>query len=69
MKYLKKLLICIYSFLGLFSVAVLIQFAITGNEPTVLVGSVFTVAGVESMLGALIKTTEVNKNGNSDGKC
>lgn len=68
MKYLKKLLICIYSFLGLFSVATLIQFAITGNEPTVLVSSVFAVAGIESMIGAVIKTTEVNKNGNADSK-
>lgn len=65
MRFLKKLLVCVYVFLALFSVAVLVLFTVTGYEPTTLVGCVFGVAGVESMLGAVIKAKEVKKDGDT----
>lgn len=65
MRFLKKLLICVYAFLGVFSAVTLILFAVTGTEPTTLIGCVFGVAGVESMLGAIIKAKEVKKDGNT----
>ncbi len=72
MRFLKKLLISVYVYLALFTAAVLMLFGLTGNEPTALVGCVFAVAGVESMLGAVIKSLEAKKerkerlNGSSD---
>ena len=78
MRFLKKLLIGVYIFLGCFAVATLIIFIFTGNEPTTLVGCTFGVAGVESMLAAIIKArenhksikenNENNENGNNSGK-
>lgn len=75
MRYLKKLLICVYVFLGIFAAATLIIFVFTGSEPSTLVGCTFGVAGVESMLAAIIKAQETKKeakevkeNGDSDSK-
>ena len=67
MRFLKKLLIAIYLFLAAFSIALLVIFAVTGIEPTALIGCVFGVAGVESLLGAIIKAKE-EKNGADSGK-
>lgn len=74
MRYLKKLLICVYVFLGIFAASTLIIFIFTGDEPTTLIGCTFGVAGVESMLAAIIKAREsksevkeVNENG--DNSC
>lgn len=67
MRFLKKLLVSIYAFLGMFTVATLIVYAATGTEPTTLIGCVFGVTGVESLLSVIIKftetKTEVIKNG------
>ncbi len=64
MRFLKKLLMCVYLYLALFIAASLVIFAVTGSEPTALIGCTFGVAGVESMLSALIKTAESrNKQG------
>lgn len=61
MRFLKKMLICLYSFLGVFTVAVLVIFLFTGTEPTALIGCVFGVTGIESMLSAIIKASERKK--------
>ena len=61
MRFLKKLLIGVYIYLAMFAMAVLFVFSLTGNEPTILIGAVFGVAGIESMLAALIKTMENGK--------
>ena len=67
MRFLKKLLVSLYAFLGVFTVATLIVYIITGTEPTTLIGCVFGVTGVESLLSVIIKTTdakkEITKNG------
>ncbi len=67
MRFLKKLLVSIYAFLGVFTVAALTVYAITGTEPTTLIGCVFGVTGVESILSVIIKASEnkkeVTKNG------
>ncbi len=68
MRFLKKLLLGVYIFLALFSVVTLILFLVTGNEPSTLVASVFGVAGVESMLGAIIKTKENKNDTDNNGK-
>lgn len=72
MRYLKKLLICVYAFLGIFAATTLVVFIFTGSEPTTLIGCTFGVAGVESMLAAIIKAREektkekeVDENGDS----
>ncbi len=62
MRYLKKLLVCVYVFLAVFAASALVIFIITGNEPSTLIGCTFGVAGVESMLAAIIKARE-SKNG------
>lgn len=61
MRFLKKLLIAVYIYLGVFVCATLIIFTVTGNEPTALIGGAFGVAGVESLLAALIKSFENRK--------
>lgn len=61
MRFLKKLLVCVYFYLALFITAALVIFAVTGVEPTTLITCVVGVAGIESMLGAIIKTAEVKK--------
>lgn len=61
MRFLKKLLIGVYIYLALFSAASLIIFAVCQSEPTALITCVFGVAGIESMLGAIIKASETKK--------
>ena len=61
MRFLKKLLIGVYVYLALFSAATLVIFAVYQTEPTALVTCVFGVAGIESMLGAIIKSSEAKK--------
>ena len=67
MRFLKKLLIALYLFLGGFTILTLTTFLLTGSEPSALIAAVFSVAGVECILGMLIKKQE-GKHGNSDGK-
>ncbi len=61
MRFLKKLLIGVYVYLAIFSAASLIIFAVCQTEPTALITCVFGVAGIESMLGAIIKASEAKK--------
>lgn len=55
MRFLKRLLVSIYVFLGVFAALCLVLWAVTGNEPTALITGVFAAAGVESMVGGVIK--------------
>ena len=66
MRFLKKLLIAVYIYLGVFVCATLVIFTVTGNEPTALIGGTFGVAGVESLLAALIKSIENHKKESED---
>lgn len=67
MRFLKKLLVSLYAFLGVFTLAVLIVYTVTGTEPTTLIGCVFGVTGVESMLSVIIKATENKKENTQNG--
>lgn len=67
MRFLKKLLVSIYAFLGVFTTAALIVYASTGTEPTTLIGCVFGVTGVESLLSVIIKFTETKKEVTKNG--
>lgn len=58
MRFLKKLLICIYGFLALFVVYCCVIFTIYQIEPTVLITGVMAGVGVESILAGFIKFTE-----------
>ncbi|MHB1151377.1 MAG: hypothetical protein ACYCWE_21850 [Eubacteriales bacterium] len=60
-RYLKRLLVSIYIYLAVFDFIVLINFIITGNEPTTLVASVNAVVGVESIISGIIKLSEQKK--------
>ena len=61
MRFLKRLLVAIYAFLGGFAVVCLLLWCITGNEPTTLITGVFAAAGVESIVGGLIKWKEAQE--------
>jgi len=65
MRFLKKLLVCVYVYLGVFAAAELILTSLTGNEASTLITCVFGVAGVESMIGAVIKGLESKKQNDS----
>ena len=58
MRFLKILLTCLFSFLAVFAVACLVIWVILRDLPDTLVIAVFGVAGVESMVGGIIKTKE-----------
>ncbi len=66
MRFLKKMLIALYVFLGVFTITTLIVFTVTGVEPTTLIGCVFGVTGIESMLSAIIKSKEKNNEERDD---
>ncbi len=67
MRFLKKLLVSLYAFLGVFTVATLTVYIITGTEPTTLIGCVFGVTGVESLLTVIIKAAENKKENKNNG--
>lgn len=66
MRFLKRLLVSIYTFLGSFSVVCLLLWCITGDEPTTLITGVFAAAGIESIVGGLIKWKESRDESKSD---
>ena len=61
MRFLKRLLVSIYAFLGGFAVVCLMLWCITGDEPTTLITGVFAAAGVESIVGGIIKFKEAKE--------
>lgn len=59
MRFLKKLLVSIYLFLGIFSVVVLLLWVATGDEPDTLITAVFAASGIEFIVSALMKLWEI----------
>jgi hypothetical protein len=64
MKFLKILLTSLYTFLAAFAVACLILWVFLRELPDTLIVAVFGVAGVESIVGGIIKSKEPSENGN-----
>ena len=60
MRYLKKLLICVYAYMGVVGVAAFAAWAITGEEPVALLGGVFGAAGVESIIAGIMRINEMH---------
>lgn len=61
MRFLKRLLVAIYGFLGVFAVVCLMLWVVTGYEPVTLITGVFAAAGVESIVGGIIKFKEAKE--------
>lgn len=61
MRFLKRLLVAIYGFLGVFVVVCLMLWVVTGYEPVTLITGVFAAAGVESIVGGIIKSKEAKE--------
>lgn len=59
MRYLKRLLAAIYLYLGIFAAVCLVLWIITRDEPAALIAGVFGAAGIESVVGAIIKQSEI----------
>ncbi len=60
MRYLKRLLAGIYIYLGVFGLLCYISWFFTRDEPTALITAVFGAAGIESIVGAIIKLRELH---------
>jgi len=60
MRYLKRLLVGIYVYLGVFGLMCYISWFFTRDEPTALITAVFGAAGIESIVGAIIKIRELH---------
>jgi hypothetical protein len=58
MRFLKTMLTTLYIFLGLFTVACIINWCVTGTEPQALIMGVFGGIGVESIVAGVIKVME-----------
>lgn len=59
MRFLKRLLVSIYIFVGVFAVACFIGWCVTGNEPAALIAGVCGATGIESVVGGMMKIREV----------
>lgn len=59
MRFLKKLLVALYIFLGVFALTMLVVWICTRDEPTALITAVFGAAGVESTVSAIMKLEEI----------
>lgn len=59
MRFLKQLLCGIYGYLALFGAACFIAWAVRGDEPTALIAGICGAAGIESIVGALMKVREL----------
>ena len=58
MRFLKKLLISLYVYLAVFAVVCLVLWVVRGDEPHTLITAVFSAAGVESIIGGIMKVKE-----------
>lgn len=65
MRFLKKLLLSIYAYLAVFGVICLILWACTREEPQALIAGVFGAAGVESVIGGMMKLKEIKSESKS----
>ena len=59
MRYLKKLLLAVYIYLAVFGSICLILWACLREEPQALIAGVFGAAGVESIIGGIMKLNEI----------
>lgn len=59
MRFLKRLLICIYAYGGIFGIVCFIAWLITGNLPDSLIVGVYGALGIESVVGGMMKIREV----------
>lgn len=59
MRYLKKLLLSIYIYIGIFGAACLIAWIVRGDEPAALIAGVFSAAGAESVIAGIMKLNEI----------
>lgn len=58
MRFLKKLLISLYIYLAVFAAVCLVLWVWRGDEPHTLITAVFSAAGVESIIGGIMKVKE-----------
>lgn len=58
MRWMKKLLVCMFSFIGTFFTACYISWLITGDEPEALINGVASAGGVEALVAGLIRIVE-----------
>ena len=65
MRYLKKLLLAVYIYLAVFGAICLILWACLREEPQALIAGVFGAAGVESIIGGLMKLKEIKTESKS----
>ena len=59
MRFLKKLLLAVYIYLAVFGAICLILWACLREEPQALIAGVFGAAGVESIIGGMMKLKEI----------
>lgn len=59
MRYLKRLLAAVYIYLAVFAAVCLLLWIVTRDEPSYLIAGVFGAAGIESIVGAIIKQSEI----------
>ena len=65
MRFLKKLLLAIYAYLAVFGAICLILWACMREEPQALIAGVFGAAGVESIIGGMMKLKEIKTESKS----
>lgn len=58
MRFMKKLLLAVYLYIGIFGVVCLVMWIITHEEPTSLIAGVFGAAGVESLISGIMRMSE-----------
>lgn len=58
MRFMKKLLLAVYLYIGVFGVICLVMWIITHEEPTSLIAGVFGAAGVESLISGIMRMSE-----------
>lgn len=59
MRFLKRLLVWIYIYLALFVTACFVAWCVVGSEPSALIAGACSAAGVESLVGGIIKLSEI----------
>lgn len=59
MRYLKRLLAAVYIYLAVFAAICLVLWIVVRDEPSYLIAGVFGAAGIESIVGAIIKQSEI----------
>jgi ABC-type transport system involved in multi-copper enzyme maturation permease subunit len=67
-KYIKVILVCMFTYLILFTCACLFITYKTGEEPSTLIMCVFAFCGVEGGMSAWIKITKEKKKSTSETK-